>query len=254
MVRKVGGGSLLINNVFHSVLIISLLIFKVCLFLGRHRLYDYLLYKNIIKMKIEHIKYADNEVRIPIAENYKDCMTLIKSDEFRLCGKIRSSASIIIKNLKPYKNSILFWLRLSSYKGWLYPFCYFMYKRASARYQIQIPPSCKIGYGFYLGHKICMVINSGTIIGNNVNLSQFLNIGTNHDTPAIIADNVYVGPQVSIVENVVINKKSTIGAGAVVTKDVPENATVAGVPAKILNYNNPGYYINNPYPHMLYEE
>lgn len=30
-------------------------------------------------MKIEHIKYADNEVRIPIAENYKDCMTLIKT-------------------------------------------------------------------------------------------------------------------------------------------------------------------------------
>ena len=93
-----------------------------------------------------------------------------------------------------------------------------------------------------------MVVNGGTIIGNNVNLSQFLNIGTNHDTPAIIGDNVYIGPQVSIIEDVRIGNNSTIGAGAVVTKDVPENATAAGVPAKVLNLNNPGRYIYNRWP------
>ena len=90
-----------------------------------------------------------------------------------------------------------------------------------------------------------MVVNGGTVIGNNVNLSQFLSIGTNHETPAIIGDNVYIGPHVSIVEDVKIGSNSTIGAGAVVTKDVPENATVAGVPAMVLNYNSPGRYINN---------
>ena len=92
-----------------------------------------------------------------------------------------------------------------------------------------------------------MVINNRTIIRNNVIFSQFLNIGTNHNTPAIIGDNVYLGPGVCIVENVKIGNNSTIGAGAVVTKDVPENATVAGVPAKILNYNNPGRYIHRPW-------
>ena len=92
-----------------------------------------------------------------------------------------------------------------------------------------------------------MVVNGGTIIGNNVNISQFLNIGTNNRTPAIIGDNVYIGPQVSIVENVKIGSNSSIGAGAVVVKDVPQNATVAGVPAKILNYNNPGRYVNKRY-------
>ena len=40
---------------------------------------------------------------------------------------------------------------------------------------------------------------------------------------------------------------STIGAGAVITRDIPENATVAGVPAKVLNYDNPGRYVGFRY-------
>ncbi|MBD5347545.1 MAG: acetyltransferase [Bacteroides sp.] len=111
--------------------------------------------------------------------------------------------------------------------------------------QIDLPVETKIGYGLYLGHRICMVINRGTIIGNNVNLSQFLNIGTEHNTPAIIGDEVYVGPGVCIVENVRIGSKSSIGAGAVVVKDVPAGSTCAGVPAKVLNYNDPARYIKH---------
>lgn len=36
-----------------------------------------------------------------------------------------------------------------------------------------------------------------------------------------------------------------IGTGSVVTKNIPSNATVAGVPARVLNVNNPGLYIKN---------
>ena len=43
--------------------------------------------------------------------------------------------------------------------------------------------------------------------------------------------------------NVHIGNNVTIGAGSVVTKDIPDNATVAGVPARVLNYNNPGRYV-----------
>ncbi|MBR5972436.1 MAG: serine acetyltransferase [Paludibacteraceae bacterium] len=173
-------------------------------------------------------------------------MSLIRSDEYRLSGKNESSLKLILKNFHPFKNSVLFWLRLSQYReGWLFWFCRFMHLYASKRYHVQISPLSKIGYGFFIGHGISMIVNSGTTIGNNVNLSQFLNIGTNHETPAIIGDNVYIGPMVCIVEDVKIGSNSTIGAGAVVTKDVPENATVVGVPAKVLNYNDPGRYIIN---------
>ena len=198
-------------------------------------------------MRYENYDLDGETIRIPIAESYKDCIALIKSDRFRLSGRMESFIMIALKCFIPFSWTLLFWLRLSQYKGILYPFCRFMYERVSRKAQVQISPTTKIGYGFYIGHNICMVVNGGTIIGNNVNISQFLNIGTNNRTPAIIGDNVYIGPQVSIVENVKIGSNSSIGAGAVVVKDVPQNATVAGVPAKILNYNNPGRYVNKRY-------
>jgi len=157
--------------------------------------------------------------------------------------------SLLLRAFIPYGNSFLFWFRLSQYKGWLSPFCRIMYARQSRFHHVQIAPSTKIGYGFYIGHGIDIVINPNTIIGNNVNISNFLNIGSNKDgTAAIIGNNVYIGPQVCIVGEIRIGNNSTIGAGAVIVKDVPENATVAGVPGKVLNYDSPGKYVNRRFP------
>lgn len=186
-----------------------------------------------------------DEVAIPIAQSYKDCVTLIQSDYCRLTGRKTSIGRILISTLVKTHFATLFWMRLSNYKGWLYFPCRLMYKMVCMINQIDIPPTTKIGYGFYIGHGVCIVVNSGTVIGNNVNISQFLNIGTNHETPAIIGDNVYIGPMVCVVEDVNIGNNATIGAGAVVTRDVPKDCTVAGCPARVLNYNHPGIYIGN---------
>lgn len=59
--------------------------------------------------------------------------------------------------------------------------------------------------------------------------------------------NVYIGPNVCLVENVNIESSVTIGAGSVVTKDIPENATAAGNYARVLNYRSPGRYFKNPW-------
>jgi len=92
---------------------------------------------------------------------------------------------------------------------------------------LQIPKETEIGYGLYIGHGGPVIINGSAKIGNNCNLSQFTTIGSNEGYAAEIGDNV------------------TNGAGSVVTKDIPSNATAAGNYARVLNYCNPGRYIRN---------
>ncbi|MBK5143633.1 serine acetyltransferase [Budviciaceae bacterium BWR-B9] len=110
-------------------------------------------------------------------------------------------------------------------------------KRFKVKYSLDIPIETTIGYGFYLGHGMSIVINHTAIIGNNVNLSQFTTIGSNKGKAATIGDNVYIGPSVCIVEDVVIGSYVKIGAGSVVTKDIPDNSVAVGVPAKVIKQN-----------------
>ena len=60
---------------------------------------------------------------------------------------------------------------------------------------------------------------------------------------ATIGNNVYIGPSVCIVENVHIGDNATVGAGSVVVKDIPENSTAAGNPAKVISMKTPGRFI-----------
>ncbi len=122
------------------------------------------------------------------------------------------------------------------------------YKFSRVKKRIYLGKETKVGYGLYIGHGGPIIINPTTVIGNNCNLSQFTTIGSNENHAAVIGDNVYIGPNVCIVEDVHIGNNVTIGAGSVVTKDIPDNATAAGNYAKVLNYNNPGRYITRRWP------
>lgn len=116
------------------------------------------------------------------------------------------------------------------------------------KYGIQIPSRTKIGRGFYIGHFGGIVVNGATVIGKNCNISQGVTIGQANRGPrkgcAIIGDNVYIGPGAKIVGHVNIGNNVAIGANAVVTKDIPDNAVVAGVPARIISMDGSEGYIN----------
>lgn len=120
-----------------------------------------------------------------------------------------------------------------------------LYKLSWTKYQIQLPQATKVGYGSFISHGGPIVVNPHAVIGNNCNLSQFTTIGSNSDKGAIIGDNTCIGTNVCIVEDVKIGNNVTIGAGSVVTKDIPDNATAVGNYAKVINYNNPGRFVNN---------
>lgn len=149
-----------------------------------------------------------------------------------------------------------FWLRLCKYfshKGKLYsPFyliAMIILQRYKYKYGIDISPKTKIGKGFYIGHFGGIVINSQAEIGINCNLSQGVTIGMSNRGKrkgvAIIGDNVYIGPGAKVVGAVRIGDNVAIGANCVVTKDVPDNAVVVGIPGKVISMDSSEGYIGN---------
>jgi acetyltransferase-like isoleucine patch superfamily enzyme len=93
-----------------------------------------------------------------------------------------------------------------------------------------------------------ITIGNGTMIGMNVTIAT-LNHGLSLDTrnttypsPVVIGENVWIGSNATILPSVNIGNNSVVAAGAVVTKDVPENTVVAGVPAKVVKTINSNIY------------
>lgn len=200
-------------------------------------------------MKFEqHQLHSGEVITIPIPVRYSDCVELIRSDYYRYCDRKASLMKMFLKTLVSPPFALTFWLRLAQIKGFLYLPAKIIHRHYSQKFGFQIYPSMKVGYGFCLQHSICVVINHATVIGNNVNVSQFTQIGSSKAHAAIIGDNVSLSPMISLVNDVHIGSNSTVGTGAVVTHDVPKNATVVGVPAKVLHYNNPGHFVGSRWP------
>ena len=138
-------------------------------------------------------------------------------------------------------------------KAWL-PLYYMAlnrYNHYKYKYGIIIPFITDIDKGFYIGHFGCIVVNEFAVIGKNVNISQGVTIGAinrgkNVGVP-IIGDGVYIGPGAKIIGAIRIGNNVAIGANAVVTHNVPDNAVVAGVPARIISMNGAEGYVNRKF-------
>ncbi len=112
----------------------------------------------------------------------------------------------------------------------------FLIYNSKVPYQAQIGKGTKLGYG-----GIGVVIHKNTVIGDNCVVSQQVTLGGgNSHYPGVpkIGNNVHISHGVVIFGGIVIGNNVEIGANAVVNKPVPDNAIVAGVPAKILRYKN----------------
>jgi len=88
------------------------------------------------------------------------------------------------------------------------------------------------------------MIDMGAVLGGRATVGKNCHIGAGavlagvvepaSATPVIVEDNVLIGANAVVIEGVHIGKGAVVAAGAVVTKDVPANAVVAGTPAKII--------------------
>lgn len=196
-------------------------------------------------MKFYYCK--ETESSIPIAESYIDRLALLKSDFFRYTGRVGSLMRMWWYGLFTPGFQYVFWMRLAGQKGIFHYYAKIRLLGLQKKLCIFISENQKIGWGFYLGHGAGTIINESVIIGNNCNCSQFTTIGSNNKNGAIIGDNVYLGPNVCVVEHVLIHRGSAIGAGAVVVSDVPKCSTFAGNPAKKISDKDSSVYIQNPW-------
>ena len=104
---------------------------------------------------------------------------------------------------------------------------------------IEIHPAVKIGKNIFIDHGMGVVIGETTIIGDNVSIYQGVTLGgtkwekkKRHPT---INDNVIIGAGAKVLGPISVGKNSKIGANSVVTKNVPSNSTVIGIPARVID-------------------
>ena len=82
-----------------------------------------------------------------------------------------------------------------------------------------------------------IIVSRYAVIGKNARIFQQVTIGQNEagDAP-VIGDNVTIYPGARVIGKVKIGNNAVVGANAVVTHDVEDNAVVAGVPARVIKY------------------
>jgi serine O-acetyltransferase len=105
---------------------------------------------------------------------------------------------------------------------------------------IDIHPGAKIGRHLFIDHGFT-VIGETAEIGDNVTIYQCVTLGGTNPANGIpgkrhptIADNVIIGSGAQVLGPITVGECARIGANAVVTKDVPQGATMVGIPARAI--------------------
>ena len=103
---------------------------------------------------------------------------------------------------------------------------------------VEIHPGAKIGRKFFIDHGMGVVIGETAEIGDNVTLYHGVTLGgvtwdkvKRHPT---LDDNVVIGSGAKILGPFTVGKGAKIGSNSVVVKEVPENATVVGIPGRVV--------------------
>ena len=118
---------------------------------------------------------------------------------------------------------------------------------------IEIHPGAKIGQNLFIDHGMGVVIGETSEIGDNVTIYHAVTLGGS--SPSIdserqrhekrhptIGNDVVIGSGAQIIGPVNVGNGARIAANAVVVKDVPENATMVGIPAKAVKLENKGNF------------
>jgi len=124
------------------------------------------------------------------------------------------------------------------FRGELYFLARLVNHISRALTSIDIHPGAEIGRDFFIDHGF-VVIGETAVIGNNVTMYQHVTLGGTNPANGVagkrhptIEDGVIIGSGANVLGPIMIGPRARIGANSVVTRDVPEGATMVGIPAK----------------------
>lgn len=151
------------------------------------------------------------------------------------------AAKNVLEVLLCYPGLHVLWLYRISH--WLFKRKFIVLSRVISQFArwltgIEIHPGAKIGEGLFIDHGMGVVIGETAEIGDNVTLYQGVTLGgtgkekgKRHPT---IGNNVVVATGAKVLGSFKVGDNSKIGAGSVVLKEVPPNATVVGIPGRVV--------------------
>ncbi|MEN3931502.1 serine O-acetyltransferase [Microvirga sp. W0021] len=117
-------------------------------------------------------------------------------------------------------------------------FALYLQSLSSQVFQTDINPAASIGRGIFLDHATGVVVGATAVIGDNVSILQNVTLGgtgkEKGDRHPKIGSGVLIGAGAKVLGNITVGKCARIAAGSVVLTAVPNNTTVAGVPARVI--------------------
>ena len=107
---------------------------------------------------------------------------------------------------------------------------------------IEIHPGAVLGNGILIDHGMGVIIGETAVVGDRITIYHGTTLGGTGNEKGIkrhptVGNNVMIGSGAKVLGNINIGSNSKIGANAVVLNDVPEGATVVGIPAKVVKIN-----------------
>ena len=186
---------------------------------------------------------------------FKQLKYLIYSDLYRYYGRANLRL-LLVQIFFGTSFKVIFWARTCKYLREkpklfrpMFQMAYHLFLlRYNIKYSIQLPYSTNIGPGFFIGHYGGTMIHPRMTIGKNCNVGTYVVIGEDgrgerRGFPTI-GNNVYIGNGAKIFGKIHIADNVAIGANCVVTRDVPENSVVVGVPGRAISNKGSAGYIN----------
>jgi len=93
----------------------------------------------------------------------------------------------------------------------------------------------EFGPGFVLIHSQGVVINGSVRGGRDIKIEHQVTIGAEREQSPILGDDIFIGAGAKILGSIRVGSYVRVGANAVVVKDVPDNVTAVGVPARYVS-------------------